>query len=363
MSPPVTGAAAPLNLPPSNACPSSPPPVGQNPEQNAQWWSGLSAQEQSNYVAATAGLGNMDGLPVEVRHEANMITLRNDAQTGNDPGNAQALLARVDGSQNLPPDQRIFLLGYTPPGPDGAPDALVIAAIGNPDTADNTAVFVPGTSTNLGSLPGSLDRMGDLKSASETVPNAGSVSTIVWLGYDAPDSIPAAALVGYAEDAAPVLRGFTEGLRASHQGPESHVTVIGHSYGATVVGSADALGGQGTDDGLEADDVIALGSPGMGVESSDRQGWFDGAMVDDVSDMHIGADHFWAGAASDDIVSYTEIHGNSPVDWSFGGQRITTAGADGHSEYWDAGTEALRNQAYIVTGNYDQVATVGRRFG
>jgi hypothetical protein len=79
--------------------------------------------------------------------------------------------------------------------------------------------------------------------------------------------------------------------------------------------------------------------------------------------MHIGADHFWAGAASDDIVSYTEIHGNSPVDWSFGGQRITTDGAGGHSEYWDTDTEALRNQAYIVTGNYDQVATVGRRFG
>ncbi|MCW5640181.1 MAG: hypothetical protein KIT28_14555, partial [Rubrivivax sp.] len=89
----------------------------------------------------------------------------------------------------------------------------------------------------------------------------------------------------------------------------------------------------------------------------------DSPLVDDISDMHIGADHFWAGAASNDPVSYTEVHGNSPVDWSFGGQRITTDGASGHSEYWDPGTEALRNQAYIVTGNYDQVATVGRRFG
>ena len=79
--------------------------------------------------------------------------------------------------------------------------------------------------------------------------------------------------------------------------------------------------------------------------------------------MHIGADNFWAGAASDDVVSYTEVHGNSPVDWSFGGQRITTEGASGHSDYWNPGTESLRNQAYIVTGNYEQVDTVGRRFG
>lgn len=364
MSPPPVGPVSALDLPPPNACPAGPPPEGRSAEENAQWWSGLSEQEQANYLSSYGPqVGGLDGVPAEVRHEANMATLRHDAANGRDQGNAQALLDRVEGSQNLPPNERIYLLGYTPPGQDGAPDALVIAAIGNPDTADHTAVYVPGTSTNLGSMNGSLDRMDDLRAASTAIPGSGDVSTIVWLGYDAPDNIPAAALVGYAEDAAPDLRLFTEGLRASHQGPESHVTVIGHSYGSTVVGTADALGGQGTDDGLEADDIIALGSPGMGVESSDRQGWFDGPMVDDVSDMHIGADHFWAGAASDDIVSYTEIHGNSPVDWSFGGQRITTDGAGGHSEYWDTDTEALRNQAYIVTGNYDQVATVARRFG
>ena len=364
MSPPVVTQAFGLDLPPPNQCPAQPPPSAGSAEANAQWWSGLSEQEQANYLSAYGSqVGGLDGLPAEVRHEANMVTLRADAATGHDRDNAQALLDRVEQSQSLPPGERIYLLGYTPPGADGAPDALVIAAIGNPDTADHTAIFVPGTTTNLGSMNGSLDRMDDLRAASVAVPDAGEVSTIVWLGYDAPDTIPAAALVGYAEDAAPDLRLFTEGLRASHLGPESHVTVIGHSYGSTVVGTADALGGQGTDDGLEANDIIALGSPGMGIESPDRRGWFDSAYVDDVSDMHIDEDHFWAGAASDDIVSYTEIHGNSPVDWSFGGQRIATAGADGHSEYWDNGTEALRNQAYIVTGNYDQVATVGRRFG
>lgn len=345
-----------------NQCPVL-PPQGQGAEQNAQWWSGLSAAEQDYFVAANPQIGGMDGLPAEIRHEANMATLRNDAANGHDQAGAQALLDRVEGSQNGPAGERIFLLGYEPPGQDGNPDAKVVAAIGNPDTADNVAIYVPGTGSDLSNVGGSIDRMDDLRAEAEMVPGSGDTSTVVWLGYDAPDTIPAAIQSHHATDGAPALVDFTEGLRASHQGPPSNNTVIGHSYGSTVVGTADASGGQGTNDGLQVNDIIVFGSPGMGYESPDRQGWFDSPLVDDVSDMHISDDHFWAGAAGNDFVSYTEVHGNSPVDWSFGGQRITTEGASGHSEYWDTGTEALRNQAYIVTGNYDQVDTVSRRFG
>ena len=346
-----------------NYCP-APPPQGQDAKDNAQWWGNLSTAEQEHFVATCPDqVGMMDGLPAEVRHEANMATLRADAAGGHDQGNAQKLLDRIEASQNGPANERIFLLGYEPPGADGNPDAKVIAAIGNPDIADNVAVYVPGTGTDLSNVGGSIDRMDDLRAEAEMVPGSGDTSTIVWLGYDAPDTIPAAIQSHHATDGAPALVEFTEGLRASHQGPPSHNTMIGHSYGATVVGTADASGGQGTNDGLQVDDVVVFGSPGMGYESPDRQGWFDSPLVDDVSDMHIADDHFWAGAASNDVVSYTEVHGNSPVDWSFGGQRISTDGASGHSEYWEPGTEALRNQAYIVTGNYDQVETVSRRFG
>ena len=270
---------------------------------------------------------------------------------------AEKLLDRIEASQSKDPSDRLLLLGFEPKSGDS--DAKAIVAISNPDTADNVAVFVPGTGTDVAGLGGNIDRMADLQAQAETIPGSGQTSTIVWLGYDAPDHIPAATLSGYATDGAPALRDFTFGLRESHQGPEARVTVIGHSYGSTVVGTADALAG----DGLAANDIIAMGSPGMGYEASERRGWFDSPLVDDVSDMHIGADHFWAGAAGNDVVTYTEVHGNSPVDWSFGGQRITTEGASGHSEYWNPGTEALRNQAYILTGNYDQVDTVGRRFG
>ena len=357
MSPTIGPLPSQLDLPPPNACPAGLPPGG-SAQENAQWWSGLSAQEQSNYLSTYGSqVGNLDGLPAEVRHEANMATLRHDAEYGEDRQASQALLDRIEASQSNDPSDRLLLLGFEPKSGDS--DAQAIVAISNPDTADNVAIFVPGTGTDVGSLGGNLDRMADLQAQAETIPGSGDTSTIVWLGYDAPDHIPAAVLPGYATDGAPALRDFTLGLRESHQGPDANVTVIGHSYGSTVVGTADALAGEG----LAVNDIIAMGSPGMGYEARERQGWFDGPMVDDISDMHIGADHFWAGAAANDPVTYTEVHGNSPVDWSFGGQRITTEGASGHSEYWNPGTEALRNQAYILTGNYDQVDTVRRRFG
>src|SRR5690606_21846886 len=105
-----------------------PPPQGQDAKDNAQWWGNLSTAEQDQFVAAHPDqVGMMDGLPTEVRHEANMATLRADAASGHDQGNAQNLLDRIEASQNGPANERIFLLGYEPPGADGNPDAKVIA--------------------------------------------------------------------------------------------------------------------------------------------------------------------------------------------------------------------------------------------
>ena len=363
MSPPISPVNQNLDLPPSNACPAGAPPADGTAESNAQWWSGLDPQEQSNYLASYGrDIGGLDGLPSEVRHEANMATLRNDAANGQDREAAQKLLDRVEGSQSGAPGDRMLLLGYEPRNGDA--DAKAIVSIGNPDTADNVGILVPGTGAEVGKIGGDLDRMAALQAQADTIPGSGDTATIVWLGYDAPDGLHNAISGSYAREGAGDLRDFTFGLRASHQGPDAQVTVIGHSYGSTVVGTADAMDGEG----LAVNDIVAMGSPGMGYEADSRRpGWgpfrVDGPLVDDISDMHIGKDHFWAGAAANDPVTYTEVHGNSPVDWSFDGQRIATGDASGHSEYWQPGTESLRNQAYILTGNYDQVTTESRRFG
>lgn len=336
-------------------CP-APPPADMDAASAAQWWGGLSAMEQQAYSAyQPAALGSMDGLPAEVRHEANLQVLREDAANGSQPTEARALLDRIEQSWNGPEGERIHLLDYQPPG-RGGEDAKVVASIGNPDNADNLAVYVPGTGSDLGNFGGSLDRADDLRAQSEMVPGSGDTVTIAWLGYDAPDHIPAAVLPGYATDGAPALQSFTQGLAEANG--DARITVVGHSYGSTVVGTADALDG-----GLGANDIIAMGSPGMGYEQPSNVGLFDDITLGDVDEMNIDADHFWAGANSNDVVTYTQAHGNSPVDWSFGGQRIATGDLSGHSSYWDNGSESLRNQAYIITGEYGQVTTERRRLG
>lgn len=362
MSPPVgsTYATHP-SLPEPNACPAQPPPGdrcigtreqpvmcpagGLTPEQdaalNAEWWNGLSPQEQSNYLSTYgAEIGAMDGLPSDVRHEANMEVLRQQAADG-DQG-AQDLLARIEGSRSDPtdPSAHLYLLGYTPQ--DGRTDAMAIVAISNPDTADNVAVFVPGTGSTVADIGGNIDRMDDLKAQAELIDDEAATSTIVWLGYDAPNNLGAAAGAGPARDGAQALREFTHGLRASHEDDGgANMTVIGHSYGSTVIGHADR---EGTG-GLGADNVIVAGSPGMGVGSADE--------------LSIDSGSLWTSMADDDPIRFTPgfIHGTNPVNEGFGGTRIGNDGASGHSGYWNAGSESLRNQGYIVTGNEHMVTT------
>ncbi|HEY2763441.1 MAG TPA: alpha/beta hydrolase [Pseudonocardiaceae bacterium] len=75
---------------------------------------------------------------------------------------------------------------------------------------------------------------------------------------------------------------FQDGLRATHQGPPSHNTVLGHSYGSTVVGYA------ARDHRIVADDVIFVGSPGVGVEHA--------------TDLHLPPSHVWSSHAANDLV-------------------------------------------------------------
>lgn len=98
--------------------------------------------------------------------------------------------------------------------------------------------------------------------------------------FDAPPSygLPPAYLLG-----SPKLNNFMDGLETAQGGPDnSHTTVIGHSYGSTVVGDASNKGD------LSADDIVVAGSPGM--------------LTGDADDLDVGKDHVWSEAASDDFV-------------------------------------------------------------
>ncbi|WP_406146524.1 alpha/beta hydrolase [Streptomyces sp. NBC_01012] len=378
------------------------PPKDATPQQNAEWWNGLTPQEQEAYLATRPDLvGSLDGLPADARDEANRTVLAEkkaeyEIRLGPIPGppadewtwiNAGGHVSKVHtdawmewdkkygdeyrhltsslngmeaietrfadtGKEGLP---EAYLLGFSPEGTGRA-----VIANGNPDTAQHQAVFVPGTTANLGSIGGDINRMNELwRQTNHGSPNA-SVSTVTWLGYDAPqDIVKDSPFEHYAYDGAPAYRQFMDGLDASHNGQgEPHRTAIGHSYGTTLIGAAAETGD------LHADDVILAGSPGVKVGSAEE--------------MDVPKGHVWNEEAEGDAVP--EIgrwgHGGSqwrvgggtfllPSDEQFGANQMNTqaegsgpdatTGSKGHSEYWNRGTTALKNQALVVVGEYGNV--------
>lgn len=124
---------------------------------------------------------------------------------------------------------------------------------------------------------------------------------ITWVGYDAPENA-GAILSGYAEDGAEELNRFQDGLRATHQdSTPSHNTVIGHSYGSTVVGHT-ARG----EDSLGADELIFVGSPGVSTG--------------DAHELNLSPDNVHATAAEEDHINdwWVIPHNHEPTSDEFG---------------------------------------------
>ncbi|MEV0140803.1 alpha/beta hydrolase [Streptomyces globisporus] len=367
------------------------PPKDGTPKDNASWWKGLSPEEQAAHLALnSAAVGALDGLPAETRDEANRMVLAQSrahvelelakippeptryspnpngtypaviqnaswtkwnekygeqfAQLTKTQNGMKSIQERFDatGENGLPP---AYLLGF-----DTEKNGRAIVANGNPDTAAHTAVYVPGTTSNLGGIGGDIGRMTELWRESDAMAGGKEVSTITWLGYDAPQSVVKdAPFRHYADDGAPAFNQFVDGLNVAN-GTDSggHHTVIGHSYGTTLIGSAARQGE------LNADDVVFAGSPGV--------------QVGEASQMDVPKGHVWNEEAEDDPVPDLGRFGHGGSQWRFGGgvaiipsdelfgaNQMSTGGSEGHSEYWVRDTDSLRNQAAVVTGQYGKV--------
>jgi pimeloyl-ACP methyl ester carboxylesterase len=230
--------------------------------------------------------------------------------------------------------KQAYVLAWSPDGA-GAKEGAIAVAFGNPDTAKNVAVCVPGTTSTLSSF--GLDQASAL---SEKMGPDGAA--IQWLGYDAPEFLP-----GQVNDPQQAIEGGqilakdVEGYRTTN--PNAHVTVIGHSYGSTVVGYS------AMDNGLKADDIVFVGSPGVGASNVDQ--------------LSAGAGHVYVGGTEHDPViqatsgDWFTKDGSStgPYDSSFGAKTFGTSGESwighAHSSYYDKGTESLSNIAKIANGD------------
>lgn len=222
-------------------------PHGKSAAQNRGWWDHLTGEQQDEYLTLyPAEIGALDGLPSTVRDTSNrMVLAQTMAQTQitldglpanppqyiqvGDPPSAvvnpewkkwvkpyhdmigmKAIQARLDasgfpgemGKSGLP---QAYVLGFDTKG-----DGRAIIANGNPDTADNTAVYVPGTGSGLEGAHGDIGRMTELWRTAQTQSPGQTTSTVTWIGYDAPDQIPNAAARHYAYDgAAPSTTSWT----------------------------------------------------------------------------------------------------------------------------------------------------------
>lgn len=369
-------------------------PKGKSPKENAEWWAKRTQAEKDEAVALfPASIGALDGLPSTVRDQANRVVLLEQygetkaelsAWEQQEPPKYQkrmnARFGRRTGPQETTPaweewnKQRKLLADHVAgmeaiqrrfdaTGKDGLPEAYLLSfdtkgrghavvANGNPDTATHTAVYVPGTEARLGKLDGDVKRMTDMWKTAHAMAPTEKVSTITWLGYIAPKNahpfsngelVPSATDTRFANNAAPDLDRFLGGMREVQGGADrSHTTVIGHSYGSTVIGAASSKGDLG------ADDIIAAGSPGMLVKRAD--------------DLDVPKGHVWSEAASvtkDQVATFGRYFLGGPLmitpsDRGFGANIMATD-ADGHGGYFDDGSVSLKNQAAVVVGQYKKV--------
>lgn len=348
------------------------PPAGSPPRDVIDWWDGLTRDQQLAIIAAAPGaIGNLDGIPPRDRQAANTVALDRDLADPTFPwlDNARAadearreIASRTDPVTGEPIVAQVHI--YDPSAFDG--DGRIAISAGDLGTADNVAVVVPGLGTDATTAPYHADRAATLYEAARTLDDGQTNATLFWIGYDAPDNLPwdggwdAAGVVreDLAEAGGARLADTIDGLRAGRDGAPAHVTAIGYSYGSTTVGHG------AHDHGLAVDDIVVVGSPGLGGDT------------DHARDLGIEPGHVWAGTNSNDPVADLGNHGavhletfgglglgDDPVEDDFGAHRFqaesTTRGGLNpfldHTKYFDHDTESLANISRIVNGDYDAV--------
>lgn len=341
-------------------------PEDASPDRVARWWAGLRAAEQAAVLVALPGpLGALAGLPAVVRDQANRLALARDLSALGWRERESALTAaqrrilrldrRIDSA--LAGDSDALLYDYDPDAFDT--DGAVSVFTADPATADHVAVLVPGFTSDASDLPDLLERAEWLEAAAGS--HGESTAVLAWLGYDAPDNLLGDAdatrvlTASAAEQGGGLLAELTDDLYAGDH--PRHLTVIGHSYGSTTAALAAAH------EGLRADDLVLLGSPGAGPG------------VHNVDGLGMSGGHVWVGANSRDPVASLGDHGwvggsdvgvglgHDPAEEDFGATRFHAESAPGadsgplaaHGSYFEPGGESLANLGAIVSGHPEQV--------
>ncbi|RZK70886.1 MAG: hypothetical protein EOP25_07405, partial [Rhodococcus sp. (in: high G+C Gram-positive bacteria)] len=317
----------------------APPPDG-SPLDNREYWDALPAAQRREVIEQhPEWVGDRDGIPSAVRHEANV--------------------GRFDDERSRWEEERARIR-----------ERLDRNRFGGAFTDDDAALwYAEQKLRDLGDLeklvrdhPDGRLMLLDLQSGGETV------STIAWLGYQPPATTgPGNYDVPFLDQnlgrgwlvdswqsdrataGAPKLASFYDGLDVASQKPDPHITALGHSYGSYTQG----LALQDPGPGQPVDDAVFYGSPG-----------FD---ANDESDLGLAPGHGFVMRAHDDPIAVADGFGRlgpDPVQTHLEQLSVREAttpdgvrreDADGHSEYpRPSGNGELRtsgyNMAVIVAG-------------
>lgn len=188
-------------------------------------------------------IGNLDGIPFDVRAEANLrrLTALHDRLGSL----AEPLKGEVTALWNEVTLNKGQLVSFDPNGSEQTTAALWYG----PFDAKNVSTLVPGMLSEVGGV-------GEFgTSARDLIAGTGDAA-IAWFGYDSPNFVEEPAMAR-AQDGAPALRSFLLGLDVPPG--QRTINVVAHSYGSTTAGLA--IGS--SPDGLGVDRFITVGSAGL----------------------------------------------------------------------------------------------------
>jgi len=363
------------------------PPKDGSPFDNAGWWDSLSDAERRQLIDQHPDwIGNLDGVPGEARDDANRARIDDErarleqrarelradlddnlfgglltnADAELDAVNAKLeSLDRIEETLARPGERQLLLLDLSSERAEAA------VANGNVDTADHVAVFTPGlTSTVNGSLGGYDHAMDNLQFRTEEelkrYGDGGSVATVTWIGYQAPQLSVHGVLFDEntvaddhsAREGANKLAPFLNGIDASRD-TDPHLTALGHSYGSTTTGLA-------LQQNTGVDNAVFYGSPGLGTSDVQNinvpggSAYYIEGRNDPVGDLG----YFGVDPSHLDGMNHASARETTLPD----GRHLTES--TGHSAYMVENSTSQYNMAVVVGGMPDRVVhDDGKGFG
>ena len=208
-----------------------------------------------------------------------------------------------------------------------AGDGRIIEGFGDIRTASNIAIMVEGQGQSLHNQS-ARPKAKDIRDEANKI-GPGSTATIAWLGYDSSDHIVDSLFGDKAAAGGDSLKSFVDGLRDAS--PSARMVAVGQSYGTVAVGFA--LAG-----GMDVDDAVVTGSPGLGNNSVGKIGriYYATAPGDSVSDC---------------FGPLCKLHGPDPAT-ADQARQLDVGNATTHNHYY-SGT-SLTSIASVVTGSVRQ---------